>query len=162
MKSFSLLEEGTRLRSITDTVSKCLAPMRGKLQAGSWEVAMKKPLLMSLLSLVIIVGIPIAGFSNDLSDRFGIGLGHPYLALKYGFNPKLSGEVRIAFGESITVYGIRAYYNFNPETTSVLFLGLEGNGVTFGKEDTAGTGFVLMPLWVLNILSLKVLPLISI
>ena len=106
---------------------------------------MKKPLLMSLLSLVIIVGIPIAGFSNDLSDGFGIGLGHPYLALKYGFNPKLSGEVRMAFGEGITVYGIRAYYNLNPESISVLFLGLEGDGVTFDKEDIAGTGFVLMP-----------------
>ncbi|MFQ5868059.1 MAG: hypothetical protein ACE5IT_08760 [bacterium] len=95
--------------------------------------------------MVIIVSIPIAGFSNDLSDRFGIGLGHPYLALKYGFNPKLSGEVRAAFGEGITVYGVRAYYNFNPESMSVLFLGLEGDGVTFDKGDMAGTGFVLMP-----------------
>lgn len=105
---------------------------------------MKKLLLVSLTSLAIIASISITGHTNDLSGRFGIGLGNPYVALKYGFNAKVSGEVRIAFGEGITVYGIRGYYNFNPQSTSVLFLGWEGDAVTFDKEDIAGTGFVLM------------------
>lgn len=89
--------------------------------------------------------MPVIGYANDLSSRFGIGLGNPYIALKYGFNAKISSEVRASFGEGITVYGIRGYYNLNSQSTSVLFLGLEGDTVTFDKEDIAGTGIVLMP-----------------
>ena len=105
---------------------------------------MKKFSLMVLAISFIIINIPIIGWTNDLSGKFGIGLGNPYIALKYGFNPKISCEARAAFGKEITVYGIRGYYNFNPNSTSVLFLGLEGDGVKFHKEDIAGTGTVLM------------------
>jgi len=84
VKTFSLLEEGTKLRSITYSASKCQASITGKLHAGSLGGGDEKPLLMSVVLSVILVSIPTAGFSNDLPHRFGIGLGHPYLALKYG------------------------------------------------------------------------------
>jgi len=105
---------------------------------------MKRFLLTSFTTLAIIVSIPIIGYTNDLSGRFGIGLGSPYIAFKYGLNPKISAEARAAFGEGIMVYGIRGYYNLNPQSRSVLFLGLEGDEVKFDKEDISGAGIVLM------------------
>jgi len=84
------------------------------------------------------------GKAEDLSGRLGLGLGNPYLCIKYGFNSKLSGELRAAFGEGIAVYGVRGYYNFNSQDKSVFFVGGELDTVNFEKKYLSGYGEVLM------------------
>lgn len=105
---------------------------------------------MKRIVIGIILGIFLVGCSsslvraNDISKKFGLGVGNPYIALKYGFTPKLSGEIRGAFGSGIAVYGIRGYYNFNPENKGVIFLGGEADLISFNTEEISGNGSVLM------------------
>jgi len=105
---------------------------------------MRRFLLGSFITLAIVVSVPIIGYADDLSTRLGIGIGYPYVALKYGFSSKTSGEIRVAFSERIMVYGVRGYHNFNPRDKSVLFIGFELDSVTFEEEHISGDGNVSM------------------
>ena len=104
---------------------------------------MRKLIVTIPLTLLLILTIAHLSYAADLSGRFSIGVGNPYLALRYGFTPKVSGEIRAAFGQGITVYGLRGYYHFTPQGASALFMGVEGDVVTFDKVDATGTGTVL-------------------
>ena len=86
--------------------------------------------------------------ANDLTHRLGIGLGWPYLSLKYGIVPNFSIEARGAAAEGIGAYGLRGYYNFNPYDRCVIFTGLGANYVNFSVpaddddgEDISGSGY---------------------
>jgi hypothetical protein len=101
-----------------------------------------------ILGALFLSSIATQAQANDLSKRLGIGLGWPYLSLKYGINPRFSVEGRGAFGEGIGVYGARLYYNFNPYDRAVIFTGLEGDYVSFDveiedeEEGMKGKGYV--------------------
>jgi hypothetical protein len=102
-----------------------------------------KKFLAVSISILMGIGIVSTAKADDLNKRIGIGLGNPYISLKYGLSSKLSIEARGAFGSGISVYGARFYYNFNPKDRSVIFIGGEGDFVSFDKEDISGTGYVV-------------------
>lgn len=85
---------------------------------------------------------------NDLTHRLGLGLGWPYLSLKYGIVLNFSIEARGASAEGITAWGPRLYYNFNPLEQCVIFTGLGVDFVNFvvpadskDKKDVTGSGY---------------------
>ncbi|MEW6555810.1 MAG: tetratricopeptide repeat protein, partial [Elusimicrobiota bacterium] len=51
-------------------------------------------------------------FVTCLSAEFGVGLGWPYLGVKYNFSQRLGSELRWATGEGINVYAGRGYWNY--------------------------------------------------
>ena len=104
----------------------------------------KKFLLIFGLILLINMSIVCIGYANDLTHKIGVGLGYPYLSLKYGISPKWSGELRGAFGSGIVVVGGRVYYNLNPEKRAVIYYGLEMDYVSFDTEDIAGNGYLVL------------------
>ncbi len=98
---------------------------------------------------IVLIFLSICCFTSDvesydLTKKFGIGLGNPYISLKYGINSKISTELRCAYGEDIIVIGPRFYYNLNPKEKIVICAGGEGNYVTFDKDDIKGNGYIGM------------------
>ncbi len=105
---------------------------------------MKRIAIAIISSILLISSITSLANANDISGKFGVGLGNPYISLKYGFNSKFSGEIRGAFGSGITVYGIRGYYNLGPDSKVVIFLGGEADSISFDTEGISGNGSALM------------------
>ncbi len=81
-------------------------------------------------------------FADSIKGKIGIGLGYPYLSLKYGLTQNLSLETRGAFGDGINVYGGRLYYNFNPNDMIVISIGGERDYVSFDTDGTSGKGYI--------------------
>lgn len=77
-----------------------------------------KKFLTGSISILIGIGIVSTTKANDLTKRIGIGLGNPYLSIKYGLNSKYSIEARGAFGSEITVGGARFYPEIGKWTLS--------------------------------------------
>jgi len=103
---------------------------------------MEKVLLTMTISVLMSFGITSVANADDLTKRIGIGLGNPYISIKYGFNSKCSIEAKGAFGSGITVGGTRFYHNFNPNDRTVIFMGVEGNHVSFDTNDISGNGWI--------------------
>ena len=59
------------------------------------------PLLIMFFLLRIISPVN----AENIHKKIGIGLGYPFLSVKYGLSSKLSIEARGAFGKGIQVYG---------------------------------------------------------
>lgn len=99
--------------------------------------------LIGVLVVSFLISLTVIGNANadDLAKRIGVGLGNPYLSLKYGLNSKLSAEARYAFGSGVNAYGARLYYNFNPENQMVIFTGLEGDYIRFDRDGVSGNGY---------------------
>ncbi len=102
----------------------------------------KKLLIIFGLIFLINVSVVCIGYADDLTHKIGVGLGYPYLSVKYGISPQWSGELRGAFGSGIVVAGGRVYYNLNPEKRAVIYYGLEIDYVSFDSEGIAGTGYL--------------------
>ena len=102
----------------------------------------KKLLIIFGLIFVVNVSAVSVGYADDLSHKLGIGLGYPYLSVKYGINSRWSGELRGAFGSGIVVAGGRVYYNLNPEKRAVIYYGLEMDYVSFNTDDISGNGYL--------------------
>jgi len=102
----------------------------------------RKFLRVLVLISLLNVGAVYTGYSDDLTHRIGLGLGNPYVSLKYGISRKWSAELRGAFGSGITVIGGRSYYNWNPERRTVIYCGVEMDYVTFDTEGISGSGYV--------------------
>ncbi|MEW6557302.1 MAG: hypothetical protein AB1349_08105 [Elusimicrobiota bacterium] len=99
---------------------------------------MKKIIFLILFTWIASTNI----FGESLDNTVGIGLGYPYVSLKYGLSTNISIEGRYAFGKGINVYGGRLYYNFNPDDRLVKYIGMEHNYVLFEQEDVSGDGYV--------------------
>ncbi len=105
---------------------------------------MRKKVLVLILSLLFGSLGSTTIFASSLEKRWGIGLGNPYLSIKYHASARTAYEVRGAFGTSINVYSARFYRNFKPKGSSVTFWGLEGGSIAFTKEDIGGSGYFAM------------------
>lgn len=79
--------------------------------------------------------------SESLKGKLWIGLGYPYISLKYGTTYNSLIEGRFAFSEKIKVFGGRFYYLFNPEDIAILQLGGEVDYVSF-KDEIEGDGYI--------------------
>lgn len=105
---------------------------------------LKRYILHCLLSIIFLSGLSTVN-ATDLSKRLGIGLGYPYLSLKYGFSSRFTGELRGAFDEGIGVYSVRGYYNFLVDERILGFAGADLGYITFDTEELKGTGTLIMP-----------------
>ncbi|MEW6557071.1 MAG: hypothetical protein AB1349_06930 [Elusimicrobiota bacterium] len=76
-----------------------------------------------------------------LYSEVGVGLGWPYLGVKYNFSQRLGSELRWATGEGINVYAGRGYWNYYSSRKLTGFTGLEGGYISFDTLDTKGTGY---------------------
>jgi hypothetical protein len=102
-------------------------------------------LILVLFTSLINLKIPSSIHAESLKRRIAIGVGKPYVSLKYGLSPKFSIEARGAFGTGVNMYGARLYYNFTPKDKVVLFFGVEGGYIRFSKDDVSGKGYVIYP-----------------
>jgi len=98
-----------------------------------------KVLVVVAFILSVSTSAPFA-FASSLEKRLGVGLGNPYVSIKYYANQRSAYEVRGAFGSGINVYSARVYRNFTQKGKSVTFAGLEGGTISFDKEDIEGDG----------------------
>jgi len=105
---------------------------------------MKRMVWLPIIFLLFIGLSSTFVHANTLEKRWGIGLGNPYLSMKYHASIRTAYEVRAAFGTGINVYSARYYRNFNPKGKSVIFLGLEAGSIAFTKEDIRGSGYFAM------------------
>ena len=74
-------------------------------------------------------------------DKLSIGLGWPYVALKYNFSKRIASEIKWATGEGINVYAGRGYWNFRTFDRLKLFTGLEAGYIIFDTLDMKGSGY---------------------
>lgn len=74
------------------------------------------------------------------SGLYSLGLGYPYLSLKYDFKA-LALEGRFVTGFGVRAYAGRGYWIFHHSDKLKGFSGLEGGYITFNTLDTRGTGY---------------------
>ena len=99
---------------------------------------MKEKVLVLILSLLLGSLGSTSIFASSLEKRWGIGLGNPYLSMKYHASARTAYEIRAAFGSGISVYSARVYRNFTSKGKAVAFAGLEGGTISFEKKDIKG------------------------
>ncbi len=92
-----------------------------------------KYLFWVILMLLTFTSI---GYAGNLS----IGLGYPYVSLKYDF-PVISAESRFVIDRGIKVYAGRGYWNYFNNDKLQGFAGLELGYISFNVLDTKGTGY---------------------
>jgi len=97
----------------------------------------KKIIFLFLLSTLLPFYLSTCLYAGEL----GIGLGYPYLGVKYNFSERIASEIRWATGEGINVYAGRGYWNFYSGKKLTAFTGLEGGYIKFDTLDTKGTGY---------------------
>jgi len=94
-------------------------------------------------------------YSTDFSN-FSLGLGYPYVSVKYNLSEKTAAEFRYINSSGINVYAGRFYWNFKamPGAVSrdyvhqtakkydktILFTGFEGGYIKFNTLDVKGSG----------------------
>ncbi len=105
---------------------------------------MKKKILVIAFFLLFIGLGSIFVYANTLEKEWGIGLGNPYLSMKYHASQRTAYEIRAAFGTGINVYSARYYRNSIFKGKSVTFFGLEAGSIAFAKEDIGGSGYFAM------------------
>lgn len=101
---------------------------------------MKRNVLVITFCLMFVGLSSAVVFASSLEKRWGIGLGNPYVSIKYNASKRVAYEVRGAFGSGIGVYSVRFYRNFSWKNKTVTFVGLEGGLINFDKEDIGGDG----------------------
>jgi len=94
---------------------------------------------------------PVAQRVSPLRSGLSVGVGWPYLGLKYFFNQDFGGELRFATGQGINVWAARGYWSFAKFGDFRLVTGLEGGYVTFNTLNAnntlvvTGTGYEFAP-----------------
>ena len=93
---------------------------------------MKRIILLTIFLMVFSSIACAAGLS--------IGLGYPYVSLKYDF-PVMSIEGRFVTESGIKAYCGRGYWNYYADNKLKGFTGFEGGYTSFDTLDTKGTGY---------------------
>ncbi len=102
------------------------------MQFGSHR-KMKRFITVSFLLLSLLI--------HYCQAELGIGLGYPYLGVKYNFSGRYSSEIKWATGDGINVYAGRGYWNFYSGEKLKGFVGPELGYITFDTLDIKGTGY---------------------
>ncbi|MEW6557411.1 MAG: hypothetical protein AB1349_08665, partial [Elusimicrobiota bacterium] len=105
------------------------------------EIASATPRNDKMKKIILLITLLLYYFITCLYSEVGIGLGWPYLGLKYNFSRRLGSEIRCATGEGINVYAGRGYWNYYSSRKLTGFTGLEGGYISFDTLDTKGTGY---------------------
>jgi hypothetical protein len=74
-----------------------------------------------------------APLNSNIRTGFSLGVGYPYLGLKYFFNEDLGLEARFYPGDGITVYAGRGYWSFVRSGNFSLQAGAEFGQFTFNS-----------------------------
>jgi hypothetical protein len=116
-------------------------------------------LLLLLLSDPVLaakakpVSKAVSETASDTSSGLSLGVGWPYVGLKYDFNRELGAEFRFSTLDGINVFAGRGYWNFVRSGNFGIFTGLEGGYISFdtmNADDTArvsGTGYEIAPFF---------------
>ena len=79
---------------------------------------------------------------KTLKTNFAIGIGYPYVSLKYGIGDDFAIEAKGAFGSGIKMFAGRFYYYFMHIKSGRLFTALEGGYIDFDDVyDISGKGW---------------------
>ena len=89
--------------------------------------------------------LPLSAHSGSLLDSLAIGVGYPYLSIKYGLTDKYHLEARYAFSEDIKIYGGRVYSLFGQIDDVSLLAGLEVDYTKFEDDEISGSGTIVYP-----------------
>jgi len=100
-------------------------------------------LVICIIAYFIILTSTVA-HTNEHRRKWSIGLGNPYVSLKYSASPGFSIEGRGAFGSGISVYSLRIYHNFSRRDKTIAFIGGEAGTINFDKPDIEGNGYLGM------------------
>ena len=73
--------------------------------------------------------------------EMSVGLGYPYLGLKFAIAEPVSIEAKYAFGDGVDVLAGRGYWNFFYNHKVKAFLGAEAGALVFNAEGLEGKGF---------------------
>jgi len=84
--------------------------------------------------------IPSFAFAENHGSSLSLGLGYPYVSLRYG-----ALEAKAAFEEGVNVYGGRLYLNLKSKNEVKFFTGIEYDLINFDTEDIKGNGTVFLP-----------------
>jgi hypothetical protein len=77
--------------------------------------------------------------SSNIRAGLSIGVGYPFLSLKYYFNPAFGTEFRFSFGDGINVYAVRGYWSFMKFSDFSIVTGLETGYITFDTMNVYNT-----------------------
>jgi len=73
-------------------------------------------------------------------NKLGIGLGWPYVSLKYNFSQNISSELKFAVGEGINIFAGRFYWNFYRKNALIGVTGVEAGYIDFDTLNIKGYG----------------------
>ncbi|OGS27948.1 MAG: hypothetical protein A2297_08110 [Elusimicrobia bacterium RIFOXYB2_FULL_48_7] len=101
-----------------------------------------------LVLLVLLLALPsfvysktrTADYDNFPASGFRLGLGYPYLALRYK-----AVELKYFVEQGMDVYGARVNLTLLRRGSINLYTGLEADLINFNTEDIQGTGEVILP-----------------
>ena len=94
---------------------------------------------------------PAPTVESNIRSGLSVGVGWPYLGLKYFFNNDFGAEFRFATGQGINVWAGRGYWRFARSGDFRFVAGLEAGYVTFNSLNVdntmvvTGTGYEFSP-----------------
>jgi len=123
----------------TDTITSDTTAISSRVNTNTSSMMSQTEKADSSASEIIVAPV-------NLSGKFGISFGYPYVGLKFGLSPDLTTELRGAYNFSDEIYVVsgRLYSNVFREQGLIGYLGLEGGWTKFNTERTAGTGYYAM------------------
>jgi hypothetical protein len=104
---------------------------------------MRKRIILFLSLITLSAACADAKGYQDYVNRLAVGIGYPYLSVKYIFTPKVSGELRLASGDGINVTLFRGYYNFYEKDSVTGFYGGDLGQAAFNTQGMAGAGQII-------------------
>jgi hypothetical protein len=96
--------------------------------------------LLKKVAWIIICVAALGMGTRAGAEQWALGVGYPYLSLKYDFMPEISAEAKWAGGDGISVYAGRGYWNFIHTQSLKAFTGVEAGGLVFNTLGLFGTG----------------------
>ena len=94
-----------------------------------------------LITTAVLAGSAIAGPSSLSKGSFGVGVNFPGANVRYFVAENLSAELKGQFETGIVVAGLRVYKYLRLFETPLVFVGVEGDYVSFKSDLSKGTGY---------------------
>jgi hypothetical protein len=89
----------------------------------------------------LLLGLMANIYTPAAKAELSIGIGYPFLGLKYDFMPEIAGEIKYAStGQGIWVIAGRGYWNLLQTDKINVFSGIEFGQINFNHLDISGDG----------------------
>lgn len=98
--------------------------------------------IVRIVSLFVFFFLSAAGSvtASEKQKFLGLGINYPGINIKWLASDKFALEGKYQSANDISVAGLRGYYYLNPSSLYMLFVGIEGDRVTFDGDDSKGNG----------------------